>query len=139
MHEKIRTLIQESQKESDEWDKRMVEFLETSQQLKNIKTAEILPNMRQAKARDYKKWLKGFLELGGTPTHSYDYRFNRKWYVAKQDFKLGDLCGSLSMHVIVPKGVNFLGGAMGHCNVFYMDGFRAHDPGFVPVYCDTQV
>ena len=92
--------------------------------------------LRPATRDDYKRWLIGYLRSGGEPTHYYDYKFpEREFYVAVMDFRIQPLYGAFSFSIIVPKGIRFLGGELGHINLFLMDGFR-NIGGWVPVYED---
>lgn len=108
--------------------------------------------MRHAEKWEYDAWLTGFLKQGGKPTHFYEYRMpTAKWFVPLTDFVVRPLYGSMSLHIIVPKGIHLLGGSTGHNSVFIttvegtflFQGFhdsRPHaNPGFVPVYTDTEV
>jgi len=87
---------------------------------------------------DYIKWMKGYLEKGGKPTHHHDS--NMPWgrggfLVAKCDFELDGECGANACNIIVPEGVKFLGGDMGHCNLYFMEDFSVKG-GCVPTYND---
>ena len=96
--------------------------------------------LRQAKVKDYKNWLAGFLEKGGKPTHCYDYPLEggmEDWKTACSDFRIIPLFGADSLNIIVPKGIEFLGGELGHNNLYFMDGFSCLD-GWVPIYSDIH-
>ncbi len=96
--------------------------------------AEIMPNIRHATQTDYEKWLRGYLESGKLPTHSYDYIFPDRWYVATRGFNMIPMCGASAIQIIVPKKIrvtSFQG--IGHCNIYFMDGFR-HEGFWVPIY-----
>lgn len=96
--------------------------------------------LRQAKVKDYKNWLAGFLERGGKPTHCYDYPLERgmeEWKVALSDFQIVPLFGADSLDIIIPKGIKFLGGELGHTNLYFMDGF-SHAGSWVPIYSDIH-
>lgn len=89
---------------------------------------------------DYKKWLKGYLQNGGIPTHSYDYPITRVidgWYIANANFSILPLFGSNSISVIVPNRVTFRGENLGHNQLYLMDGY-INIGNFVPIYNDIH-
>ncbi|GAH52097.1 unnamed protein product [marine sediment metagenome] len=95
--------------------------------------------LRQARVKDYKNWLAGFLK-GFKPTHCYDYPMERgldEWKVALSDFRIVPLFGTDSLNIIIPNGIKFLGGELGHSNLYFMDGF-SHLGGWVPIYSDIH-
>lgn len=98
---------------------------------------EIFPRLRYAKAKDYREWLKGYVSIGGTPTHNQgsmkismkgEFGYDRRaWFVAKEDFRLipynnAGLSSAL-LSIIVPKGVRFLGGELVNCELYFMNGY----------------
>jgi hypothetical protein len=89
--------------------------------------------LRRATVDDYKKWLEGYMRSGKKPTHSYDYLMPDNFYVVLDNFELEALYGSNAIEIIVPKNVRFLGGELGHINLYFMDGFE-NKGGWVPVY-----
>jgi hypothetical protein len=90
--------------------------------------------LRRATENDYIAWLVGYIRNGGRPTHYYDYKMPLdNFYVAQEDFIMIPLYGSLSINVIVPENVNFLGGELGHCNIYLMKDFKTLG-GWIPVY-----
>lgn len=92
--------------------------------------------MKQARLSDYITWLEGYLAKGYKPTHTYLYNWPaRDFLIATEDFYLGDECGASSRSIIVPKGINWLGGARGHNNLYYMEDFKV-EGHFVPLYLD---
>jgi len=96
--------------------------------------------LRHATAEDYKRWLAGYLRSGRKPTHSYGYPMERtldEFYVALDDFELAPLRGANAIHIIVPKGIKFLGGELGSTGLYFMDGFE-NKGGWVPVYDDIE-
>ncbi|MDO8508021.1 MAG: hypothetical protein Q7S53_05665 [bacterium] len=76
---------------------------------------------------EYRDWLEGFRKNGGEVTHHYTYPFSRQqrdFFVAKADFPATPRYGADSINIIVPEGVNFLGGNIGHSTLYFMDGYR---------------
>lgn len=109
---------------------------------KRIKKADklFMGKLRQARVKDYKDWLAGFLEKGNKPTHCYDYPMERgldEWKIALVDFQIVPLFGTDSLQIIVPKGIKFLGGKLGHTNLYFMDGFSCLG-GWIPIYSDIH-
>ncbi|MBA7716890.1 hypothetical protein ES703_125974 [subsurface metagenome] len=107
-----------------------------------IKKAEklFMGKLRQARVEDYKNWLAGFLAMDNKPTHCYDYPLERgldEWKVALSDFQIVPLFGANSLQIIIPKGIKFLGGELGHNNLYLMDGFSCLG-GWVPIYSDIH-
>ncbi len=101
------------------------------------KSEYLLPRLKDAGSRHYKKWLRGYLALGGIPVHYYNYDW--RGFIATDDIVLEPLFGSLAIKIIVPCSVNFIG-STGHCKVFLMKDFSYMGCGdFVPVYKDTIV
>lgn len=93
---------------------------------------------RTAALGDYIEWLTKWISAGGQPTHYCHYPFNgHSWLVAEQDFHTGGECGANSAEVIVPRGVRYLGGPLGHNNLFMHSGPKKHGH-FVPVYSDPE-
>lgn len=107
-----------------------------------IKKADelFMGKLRPAKVKDYKAWLAGFLEKGNKPTNCYDYPMERgldDWKIACSDFQIVPLFGTDSLNIIIPKGIKFLGGELGHNNLYFMDGFHCMG-GWVPIYSDIH-
>lgn len=93
-----------------------------------------------AKKEDYIIWLEGYVKDGNLPTHSYNYPMSRvidDFFVARDDFEMSPLYGADSISVIVPEGIRFLGGELGHNNLYFMEGHK-NKGGFVPVYSDIS-
>ena len=101
----------------------------------NIFKFKILPNLRRAKPSDYKKWLYGFLENGGVISNHFNYDMSDNFYIAKKSFDMHPLFGSLSISIIVPKGI-IVTGNPGHGSLFFMDGFTKIG-SYVPCYNNT--
>ena len=103
--------------------------------------------LRPATVEDYRQWLNGFLAKGGRISNFYDSPLEgsphiKELWVAKKDFHLARLTGTDSIHVIIPKGVRYLGSTkndqLGH-NVFLtMDGYHQVGTAFmVATFSDT--
>jgi hypothetical protein len=109
-------------------------YYENYEETEDAKRRELKNEFRKASLHDYTNWLIGFWAKGGKNTHIYDYLIPiSDWYVAKKDFMVLPLYGSNSIEIIVPEGINFLGGELGHNNLFFEDGFRASD-SWIPFY-----
>lgn len=94
-------------------------------------------NLRPASAKDYLLWLEGYIKNGGRPSHVYDYPFSRwEWYVATRSIEPVAAYGSGAINIIIPAGISVGIGDWGHCNLFYIDGYRAC--GIVPIFKDTN-
>ncbi len=93
-----------------------------------------------ATLKEYKEWLKGYLQDGGSITHVYDYNWEAddEWFVAVKDCDIPPLYGATSINVIVPRGVSVgYSHGLGHNNIYYMDGFRQAG-GWVPIYSNIS-
>lgn len=89
----------------------------------------------------YVRWLQRYVRNGGQITHVYDYPYDRAGFLlAVRDFRLGGECGSRARPVVVPSTVRFLGGDLGHCNLYFEadDTGDAHGSLWVPVYSDPM-
>lgn len=95
---------------------------------------------------DYLRWAKAYVRKGG----KFTYFTNRPWdntdgrfTVALQNFALSGGYGANRIDVIIPDGVEFMGGDIGHCGLYDMntsdvitDGhFGAH----VPLYDEPEM
>ena len=99
----------------------------------------MFPHLRPACLRDYKEWLRGYLEEGGAITHCYDYPIPiNDWWIAHSDFEVVPLYGADSVAIVVPGGITAASPqGDGHNRLYLMDGFRALG-GFVPLYSDIE-
>lgn len=96
--------------------------------------------LRQASIEDYKDWLAGFLEKGGKPTHYHDYPMENgldDWKVALKNFRIVPLFGTDSLNIIIPSGIKFLGGELGH-NSLYLMGDFSYVGSWVPIYSNIH-
>jgi len=114
--------------------------------MRNVKVrtfkAVLRRRLRPAHRKDYEAWLSGYLATGEQSTHHYPYAFSvAEFYVATEDFVMRELYGSNAISVIVPSDVRWLGGQLGHCNLYFMDDFHTRSEGFtfVPRYEDLEV
>lgn len=95
-------------------------------------------NTKKATVGEYNRWLKGYLEKGSKNniTNRYDYEFERKgnmYMVIGDGAFIDDLYGSSSIDLIIPKGKKIDIRDIGHCNIYYMDGYRLRGHS-VPIY-----
>jgi hypothetical protein len=97
-----------------------------------------MTTFRPSTLAEYTAWLRQWLAQGNQPTHFYDYPFARQsWITAERDFTTGGECGVDAASIIVPEGVQHLGGALGHNVLYLMEGpaLRGH---IVPVFSDPS-
>lgn len=137
MQEKIRTLIDKSRADKARWGADREAFEQKYHEAERYKKEYLYPKLKNASPKHYKKWLKGHLAKGGSPTHYYDY----DWcgYIATEDIELAPLFGAQAIKIIVPCGIS-LRGSTGHSCVFLMEDFCYKGWGdFTPVYQDTVV
>jgi len=108
----------------------------------------LFKNLVPASASDYQSWLDGFIRKGGRVTHYYDYGFPLgdknitpfnypSWTIAIADFKMIPLYGSHAVQIIVPRGIKYLGGDIGHCSLYFMDDFK-NMGDWVPSYGNVK-
>lgn len=91
---------------------------------------------RPCTVSEYAAWLKAWTEAGGQPTHYYDYPFQRQtWLTAQRDFTTGGECGANAVQILVPAGVSYEGGPLGHNELYFMEGATQRG-GLVPVFAD---
>jgi hypothetical protein len=134
MNKKLKAFIEAEKIKNLEYLKGATEYHQ-----KNVDMARrtMFPDLLKAIKTVYIEWLKGFVNSGNTPTHYYDYPFDRwdSFYMAKRDFELVPLYGASAINIIVPYYIKILGGQPGHSNVFCYDGYKHY--GIVPVFSDT--
>jgi len=131
-----RFIIQERTKRILE-DERRAKWDQDWSATDRYKQSHIMPKLRTARASDYVAWLQGFLASGGELTHYYDYNLPSDFYVAQEDIELIPLYGAASLSIIFPRGVKYLGGGLGHCNLYFMEDFGQLG-GWIPVYNNTK-
>lgn len=136
--ERIKHLRQEAHLQDIEYEKEHREMIRKRERLESKAQKELFPKLCSASKHYYETWLRSYVENGGNPTHIYDYNFPEgKFYRALADFEILPLCGTSSINIIVPTGINFLGGDLGHCNIFFMDGYKAIGC-WIPLYKDMN-
>lgn len=96
-----------------------------------------------ASAKDYAKWLKGYLEKGGNISHYYMYGLPTKDFLkATSDFIITPLYGASSLNVIVPENIEVIvdPDLIGHNSIYFMKEFRTAPEGasFVPCHSDIE-
>lgn len=128
------------QEKDRKWETKRQEIEQEYQALRTRSYHELLPCLRKATPEDYLRWLKGFMDQGGIPTHNYNYPMARidTFYVATQDFTLLPLCGTAALHIIVPRAYVCLGGEAGHCVLYFEDGYQTRGNLWIPVYSDLR-
>ena len=120
-----------------EYRAKSLEQEKAAHERRRLADEDLFPNLRPASVGDYLQWLKGYIENGGKPSHVYDYPFSRwKWYVATRNIEPIALYGFKAVNIIVPVHVEVGVGNWGHCDLFYMDGYRF--TGIVPIFEDTN-
>ncbi len=131
--------IEDKQREDHEAKMEHAKWLKDFDDRQTQAKQELFPCLRKATKHDYEKWLEGFIKSGKMPSHYYDYPFDRwdNFYVATKDFKTIALCGASSINIIIPIGIKYLGGGIGHINLFFMEEFCAN--GTVPVFNDVVI
>lgn len=119
---------------------------ELESQREQARAVKVLyPRLRKANKEDYRKWLEGYRKRGGRVdrnSSSRPFQDSSRWYVALGNLEPVSLCGSRSLKIIVPEGVDvgFLESepfeGWGHTNFFYMEGFRS-SRGDAPTFSDV--
>ncbi len=132
--EEIRSQKQEEDLEQKKEGER---FMREMKKREELARQHLFPNLRIASVKDYLLWLKGYMENGGRPTHVYDYPLpQREWYVAIREIEPIELYGADAINIIIPANVSTKIGDWGHCELFYMDGYRPSST--VPIFKDTH-
>jgi len=100
---------------------------------------ELARALRPALVSDYAAWLSAYRACGHRVAIEDDADFAdivASFVVATADFRLEPRYGREALNVIVPLGVRFLGGELGHSTLFFHDGPRSTDRA-VAAYRDT--
>jgi len=143
MRQELSRLIEKERKSAEESERRRIEHTRAFESGKSRLHYELLPKLRKARPCDYKRWLKGFLDEGGNPTHYYDYPMDRQhWYAATKNIVIFPLFGSSAISVIIPEGIQVdISQGRGHNEIYLMDRYTkpGESVGFVPVFCDTII
>jgi hypothetical protein len=102
-----------------------------------------------ATASQYAAWLRGYTGRGGKPTHFCDFPFSRAGFryaassplIVESDYEYG----TNSRKIVIAEGVKAQGthpdgpfNGWAHSILYFMDGYRARAPEFVPVYSDPE-
>lgn len=86
----------------------------------------------------YIDWLREHLDDETQPTHWYDYPYPRRdFLIATADFTTGGECGVYARSIIIPAGVQHLGGSLGHNSLYYFDR-EAPAPDIIPVFSNPE-
>jgi len=95
--------------------------------------------IRRASRYEYENWLEGYLGHGGEIKYRQDYTFPEDdFFVATGNMQLPhNLCGAAAINLIVPCGIDVEVPDLGHCNVYYKDGY--HVRGIVSSYKDMRL
>ncbi len=134
--------VESCRKSNEESERRDAEIKKEMRDKEALFKNYIAKHISRATPRDYTGWLVGYLENGGDITHNYDYDLPDDFYIAHSDFQMSDFYGAMSFNVIIPVGVEVGYGkgthwnGIGHCSLYFMDGFREVN-GFVPCYDDV--
>jgi hypothetical protein len=93
--------------------------------------------LRHGTIEDYAKWIKEYVERGKKITHYYDYPMpvDTFYVVTTREFCVSPLHGANSIKIIVPKGVKYLGGNLGHIELFFMES--SEKAKYAPIYTDV--
>lgn len=94
---------------------------------------------------DYLRWARVYTKQKGKfntyidgPWHNSGGRF----VVAVEDFTLRGGYGANSLSIIIPEAVKYLGGEIGHCNLYSMRGTVIPDGHFttdIPLYNEPEL
>lgn len=96
----------------------------------------IRPKLRKATARDYRRWLEGWVAKEGKTTHYYDRPLDSDFYVVTSNMDLPPYYGASSISLIVPEGIEVtFSEGLGHNNIYFMDSFD-HAGSWVPLFDD---
>lgn len=102
-----------------------------------------------ATLEQYRDWLAGYFQRGGTPTHFYPYPFERLGF----EYATGPIridsnheYGARSRRIIVPHHVSVTcsnpGGSFGgwaHTSLYYLHDYRTQHPNhWVPIYSNPE-
>lgn len=111
--------------------------LETMESYENIVAEN---NFRQGTVQEYNSWMTAFVDNGGSPTsYTSNGMSTDRFFVATKDFGMRPLFGAYAIEVLVPEGIKFKGGALGHSKLYFMKKGGLSDAGIVTVYGDTDV
>lgn len=122
-----------------EWNKGIREREIAHQKVKELSDNLLRGKIIRASSSDYKKWLKGYLEKGGKPTHVYNYPLPHDWFIATDNFTILPLYGAQSINIIVPEGIFADIGVkgLGHNNLYFIKDFSTSG-SWIPIYDDIE-
>lgn len=90
-----------------------------------------------AAIEDYLAWLEPYLAEGGTIKYARDYPFSHRGFlIARRNFTIDGECGSDARSIIVPEGIECVGGPIGHNELYRMDGYQHYGLGGVAIFSD---
>jgi hypothetical protein len=135
LNDRLNELRQKDAEQSARWHAENERVIQQIQAERELFGRNIRPNLRVARPEDYARWLRGFMEAGGSPSHTFDYRMPSDFYVAVSSFDLPAYYGAGSIHVIVPQNVKVTFGDIGHNSLYLMENFD-HVGSWIPVYSD---
>lgn len=111
------------------------QFWEDSKSRAKAKRMYLAPS-RYALRQEYEKWLYEWLVSGGEITHIYNYPFPAdRFTIVQEDTNCRPKYGSRSENLIIPPSCKFLGGKLGHNEIYYYEhGIPAQVGGTIPLY-----
>lgn len=141
MNEAIRKLMVEERQRKLEREEKHRCIAERAANDQQRFAFEAAPCLASAAPRHYRRWLKGFLALGGKPTHFYDYFMPRRdWYIARKSFIIFPLYGAYAVQIIIPPTIEVdENEGLGHNHLFYINGYTVSGSEWVPVFSNTKV
>lgn len=95
---------------------------------------------------DYYRWVKAYTSRGGKFTDFTDTPWSNsggRFAVARRDFTLSEGYGANRIDVIIPEGIRFMGGDIGHCGLFDMTTANVIPDGYftpvVPLFNEPEL
>ena len=95
---------------------------------------------------DYYRWAKAYTLKGGKFTQFIDAPWTNnkgRFAVARRDFTLSGGYGTNRIDVIIPEGIRFMGGDIGHCNLYDMNTSNiipdGHFTATVPLFNEPEL
>jgi len=87
----------------------------------------------------YASWVRAFVRSGGKIAYATDGSFpSSRFLLAKRDFAVAGECGSNAREILVPAGIRFLGGDMGHNVLYFEPGNVRSAQGRVCVFSNPE-
>jgi hypothetical protein len=136
--EKLAEARDKCRRDRERLDLELRHMQEESEALRARVRRQIMPKLRPARASEYSSWLQGWVEQGGRISHVYDDPTPKGLYMLLDNIEElpPGLCGAFSLRIIVPRGLTLKYDDLGHCSIYFMDGYR-FDGTSVPAYSDT--